>query len=84
MKLQPNIECLDEIWDKYRTDYAGKWISTAWQYYGNGLYPEATESFEKARNSFGQKSVEWQCLEAWHVHAGSKIKTSKSKTKLTK
>ena len=80
MTLHPDIECLDEIWEKYRTDFSGKWISTAWQFYGNGLYQEAGDAFGKARDGFGKKSIEWQCLEAWRAHAEDKSKTKPKKT----
>ena len=81
MKLHPDIDCLDSLWEQFRNDYSGKWISTAWQHYGNGLYQEAAVAFGKARDGFGKKSVEWQCLEAWRAHAESKVKRTSAKAK---
>jgi hypothetical protein len=79
MTLRPDIECLDEIWGKHRADYSGKWISTAWQFYGNALYQEAADAFGKARDGFGKKSLGWQCLEAWRAHAEHKSKAKPKK-----
>ncbi len=81
MKLPPSIEALDEIWEKYRQDFSGKWISSAWQFYGNALFKEAADAFGKARDGFGKQSTEWQYLEAWRVHAEDKVPTAKAKPK---
>jgi hypothetical protein len=74
MKIPPSMECLDEIWDKFRNEYSGKLITSAWKFYGDAHYSEAVHDFEKARDGFGKKSIEWQCLEAWRAHAESKVK----------
>jgi hypothetical protein len=73
MKISPNMECLDEIWEKYRDDYAGKLITSAWKLYGEKKYQKASHDFEKARDGFGKKSIEWQCLESWRAHTKSKL-----------
>jgi S1-C subfamily serine protease len=67
-----NLQCLDEILDKYKSVLAGELISAAWKHYGDRQYSEAAHAFEKARNTFGKKSAEWQCLEVWRAHAESK------------
>ena len=58
---------LSELLDTYGGEYAGNYISLALDMYEKGLFEDAAESFEKARDSFMPEDNpdEWNLLDKW-------------------
>lgn len=68
----PDKQCLEEIYSESKGYYSGQWIEAAQKYSKAENFLDAAFAYERARDGFGKRSPEWQCLEAWRAYMASK------------
>ena len=67
MKSLPDNHCVDAIYSAHAEHYSGLWIRAAREFYTAGNMLDAARAYENARNGFGKRHPDRNCLEAWRA-----------------
>ena len=67
MKSVPDNHCVDAIYSAHAEHYSGLWIRAAREFYTAGNMLDAARAYENARNGFGKRHPDRNCLEAWRA-----------------